>query len=491
MGGGSGMFRRQMLRLVRVALALAAFVAPAVLRETPCRAAIRFTGVNLSGAEFGAGSLPGNFGTHYTYPTAAEINYFVGKGMNTFRLPIRWERLQRSQLAALHGDGPGATGELDRIDTFVNTATSQGAYVIIEPHNFARYFPTGSGDFQTSSNGRLGNDIPDASFADFWGKVADHYKGNERVIFNLMNEPTAVDTDDWVAAANAAIAAIRATGSKNLIQVPGNRWTGAWTWDNPGGTINGISLGRSNASALLDIVDSGNNFVIEAHQYLDFDGSGSHESINNNDPTTGVSRITQLTNWLRNNHLKGFLGEFAVPNSLIGAGAGDEAINNLLDYMQANSDVWTGWAWWGGGPWWAGGPGQPPGQTPYMFLLDPANLGQASQTDKAAMAVLQPHFAELLRGDFNFDGTVDAADYTVWRDAVGQTGAGLDADSNIDGMVDEFDYNIWKANFGLTQGSGALGQVAVPEPASMAALTIGCLLAGISARPRSLARRRK
>ena len=206
---------------------------------------------------------------------------------------------------------------------------------------------------------------------------------------------------------------------------------------------------------------------------------------------TGVSRITQLTNWLRTNHLKGYLGEFAVPNSLIGPGVGDEAINNLLDYMEANSDVWTGWAWWGGGPWWAGGPGQPPGQTPYMFLLDPANLGQASQTDKAAMAVLQPHFADFLGGDFNLDGTVDAADYTVWRDAVGQTGAGLDADSNIDGVVDELDYNTWKTNFGMTQGGGSLAQAAVPEPAATTVLAIGWLFAGISARPRSPFRRRK
>jgi endoglucanase len=63
-------------------------------------AAIRFTGVNLAGAEFGVGNgsvnLPGTYGTHYTYPTAAEANYFIGKGMNTFRVPFRWERLQRS-----------------------------------------------------------------------------------------------------------------------------------------------------------------------------------------------------------------------------------------------------------------------------------------------------------------------------------------------------------------------------------------------------------
>ena len=35
---------------------------------------------------------------------------------------------------------------------------------------------------------------------------------------------------------------------------------------------------------------------------------------------------------------------------------------------------------------------------------------------------------ERLLGDFNGDGIVDAADYTVWRDSFGMTGAGLAAD---------------------------------------------------------------
>ena len=39
-----------------------------------------------------------------------------------------------------------------------------------------------------------------------------------------------------------------------------------------------------------------------------------------------------------------------------------------------------------------------------------------------------------LVGDYNDDGTVDAADYTVWRDSLGQTGSGLAAGSVL---VDE------------------------------------------------------
>ena len=62
-----------------------------------CQAQLLYTGVNLAGADFGPTPTPGNtgtFGTDYTYPTDQEINYFLSEGMNTIRLPFRWERLQ-------------------------------------------------------------------------------------------------------------------------------------------------------------------------------------------------------------------------------------------------------------------------------------------------------------------------------------------------------------------------------------------------------------
>ena len=64
---------------------------------------------------------------------------------------------------------------------------------------------------------------------------------------------------------NGAIAAIRKAGASNLILVPGNGWTGASSW-----TQNWY--GTTNATAMLNIKDPGNNFAFEAHQYLDADG---------------------------------------------------------------------------------------------------------------------------------------------------------------------------------------------------------------------------
>jgi hypothetical protein len=66
-----------------------------------------------------------------------------------------------------------------------------------------------------------------------------------------------------------------------------------------------------------------------------------------------------------------------------------------------------------------------------------------------------------LPGDYNFNGVVDAADYSVWRDTLFST-TDLRADGSSestpgapDGVVDAFDYAWWKANFGSVYGEGA------------------------------------
>jgi hypothetical protein len=74
-----------------------------------------------------------------------------------------------------------------------------------------------------------------------------------------------------------------------------------------------------------------------------------------------------------------------------------------------------------------------------------------------------------LLGDYNQDGTVDAADYVVWRSTIGQTGSNLAADGDANGVVDYGDYSVWRANFGSTSpaASPAIASgFAVPEPAT-------------------------
>ncbi len=71
-------------------------------------------------------------------------------------------------------------------------------------------------------------------------------------------------------------------------------------------------------------------------------------------------------------------------------------------------------------------------------------------------------FAPLLDGDYNFDGVVDAADFTVWQDTVGSV-VDLRADGSLNGSVGPEDFVIWESNFGATSDQGGLF-FTVPEP---------------------------
>ena len=41
------------------------------------------------------------------------------------------------------------------------------------------------------------------------------------------------------------------------------------------------------------------------------------------------------------------------------------------------------------------------------------------------------------RATTTLDGTVNTADYTMWRDSLGESGSGLAADGNGDGKIDD------------------------------------------------------
>lgn len=69
---------------------------------------------------------------------------------------------------------------------------------------------------------------------------------------------------------------------------------------------------------------------------------------------------------------------------------------------------------------------------------------------------------QILAGDYNDDGFVNAADYSVWRDAEG-TSATLPNDA-IGGVIGPAQYSQWTTNYGATSVSSA---VATPEPMSI------------------------
>jgi len=73
-------------------------------------------------------------------------------------------------------------------------------------------------------------------------------------------------------------------------------------------------------------------------------------------------------------------------------------------------------------------------------------------------------------GDYNRDGEVNAADYTVWADNFAST-VDLEADGNGNGVIDAADYTVWADNFGTSVALSGSAR-AIPEPSSIAVLGI-------------------
>jgi phospholipase/lecithinase/hemolysin len=78
-----------------------------------------------------------------------------------------------------------------------------------------------------------------------------------------------------------------------------------------------------------------------------------------------------------------------------------------------------------------------------------------------------------LPGDFNHDGLVDAADYTVWRDEFGLSGPGLAADGDGNKIVDSNDFKIWKADFGQTATNGGTAGTLIDAPEPKCIVLVG------------------
>lgn len=110
-----------------------------------------------------------------------------------------------------------------------------------------------------------------------------------------------------------------------------------------------------------------------------------------------------------------------------------------------------------------------PQDVPYYQLIVNANNVQLR------VLALEPTGG--LIGDYNSDGKVDAADYTVWRDKLGSSAVLPNRDPANSGNVSAADYNSWKSHFGQMAGAGSLDVAAVPEPASALMLASVVLMA--------------
>lgn len=103
--------------------------------------------------------------------------------------------------------------------------------------------------------------------------------------------------------------------------------------------------------------------------------------------------------------------------------------------------------------------------------------GLSFQRHFQAAATLLVQVPDTLAGDYNQDGSVNAADYTAWRNTLNETvtpGTGADGDGS--GTIDQPDYLVWRTNFGANAATQpaqySVGLASLMAPAADAAAPV-------------------
>lgn len=233
-----------------------------------------------------------------------------------FQLMKSWganvTRLALNQDFWLPGAAKHDAGYQQSVDQAIAWAKEVGLDVILDLHWSDR------GDLNNQGPGQ--QRMADANSVTFWTQVADKYKGDGRVLFELYNEPHDVPWSVWLSGGDSGDGfqaagmqqlydAVRGAGAENLVLIGGLNYA----FD-----LSGVPANRV----------QGHNIVYVSHPY-DFPEK-------------------QPGNWDQ-----GF-GSLASTDAVMVTefGSFDCSTNyssQLISYMDAHGVAWTAWAWYPGG----------------------------------------------------------------------------------------------------------------------------------------------
>jgi len=307
---------------------------PTLVSKTPAP-----FGTNLSGGEFSFGASTAN----WRYPRTQELDYLASKGFKLIRLPFLWERVQPTL------NGPLDIESLSHLKNIVWAARTRGIWVLLDLHNYNRRRTVNANN--TITDAVIGtNEAPISTIQDFWKKMASEFKDFDNIFAHgIMNEPYSVPRDiPWVNTAQAIIDAIRTEDTQQTIMVGGDSYSSATSWP-------------SVSDNLRKLKDPSNNLMYEAHTYFDKNSAGEYSSYALDGATaqTGVNRVTPFVTWLKKYNLRGYVGEYGIPNNPnAGSDVTDASdnslwntvLNNTLTYLSNNGVNGTYWSYgtsWG------------------------------------------------------------------------------------------------------------------------------------------------
>jgi endoglucanase len=161
---------------------------------------------------------------------------------------------------------PGGTAYQQGVKDYVDLLVANGINPILDLHWSWGAYTTGPDWHCTDVHATCQKPVPDAQYApQFWSGVANTFKGDDAVVFDLFNEPYPEIGSDWnktlgwqclrdggtctgipyeVAGMQDLVDAVRATGASNILMVGGLEWandTREWLAYKPNDPLNNIA----------------------------------------------------------------------------------------------------------------------------------------------------------------------------------------------------------------------------------------------------------
>jgi hypothetical protein len=226
-------------------------------------------GVVLAGGSFGTADSnpdfssghPGRYGYDYSYESAASYGYLAAQGIRLIRLTVSWERLQPVP------GGPLDDDELHHVRTALDRARNAGLSVVLDLHNYGSFTSGAGASARTLVLGT--RQLPISRLADLWSRLAAATRYESALVgYDILNEPITLSVRGtegarlWERASQAAVDAVRSTGSTLTIAVTGYGQTAP------------AQIGGFHPLAWIN--DPVHRTVYETHAYFDGDSSGHY-----------------------------------------------------------------------------------------------------------------------------------------------------------------------------------------------------------------------
>ncbi len=302
-------------------------------------------GVNLSGCEFvNDGAL---------CPTPETVRTYIDKGFRAFRIPFRGKQAANPAVVA-------------KIRAASDAATGQGAYVILDRHDYGATFDPGE--------------------AAWWASFIRNFPDDTHVMIDTMNEPrkgASYQADgktgkSYATQVNAGIAAFRRAGFKHKLLIEWRGSSGMARFDKGEAASKPCISPACSFDRAGGLKDPLGLTMVSGHRYFDSDGSGTSAACDTRMPLLRMF-VSNTDSNVKKRGLKVWVGEMAFGSAKRLDPWCATVGRAVIDRMKAMPDVYAGVSWWGGGPGW---------KEDYRFKIEPTKGSFASASASPYLRII-------------------------------------------------------------------------------------------------------